>query len=115
MENYICCYGEHKQTDWYLLLQAAELVCSSAITEDLIISPLKAYPGWSPRDPLDVLSGCQPRFQAVHKFQKQLKGAFDDAVHVHETAKIGKSLEAANHSEISTYRGGDKICVSSKL
>lgn len=54
VQNYIRGYCEYKQGDWDTFFPAAEFAYSSAVSEDLGMTPVEVDLGWRPRGPLEL-------------------------------------------------------------
>lgn len=62
LENYLGCYCGYNQQNWDRLISSAKLTYTFTSSEDLGMSPFEVDSGWSPRGPLDLLTGPKQKF-----------------------------------------------------
>lgn len=96
--NYTPSWCAYKQAYWDMSVPAAAFAYSSAVTEDLGVSPFAVDLRWRLRDIVEVLAGWMSLVQAVHDFQIQLTSAV-----------------TAHQEKVTTYPEERKLRVRNKL
>ena len=64
-----------------------EFAYNSAVSEDLGISPFEMDLGWTPKFPLDMLSGEKVPVQNVEEFKKKPKDSLEDGHYPYKIVK----------------------------
>ena len=115
VENYLRCYCSYHQNDWDELLPAAEFAYNSAVTDDLGMSLFELDLGWTPKSPLDMLSGKEIPLQNVEEFKEKLKASLEDAQYSYKIAKASQSAYSSMKYRIPNYYVGGKVWLNRSL
>eukprot|EP00171_Calliarthron_tuberculosum_P023944 IDg23944t1 len=112
LENYLRCYCNYHQTDWDLLLVAAEFAYNSSKHAGLSATPFELDLGWKPKSPMDFLNNISQSVESVSAFQKRLMETTQDA---RFSLKLAQARQAAYNSKKycpPNYKVGNNVWLS---
>ena len=115
VENYLRCYCSYHQNEWDELLPAAEFSYNSEVADDLGMSPFELDLRWTPKSPLNTLSGKEIRAQNVEEFNEKLKASLEDAQYSYKIAKASQSTYSSMKYLVPNYQVGGKVWLNRSL
>lgn len=109
IENFLRCFRDHNQTNWYELLTAAEFSYNPAHIAHLNISPFQLDLGWKSKSSFCLLSNSDSSVESVNALQKRLFAAESDARFAQALPRAQKAAYNNQRYLPPNYKVGDQV------
>lgn len=96
-------------------MSCAEFANSSAVSENLGLSPLEIDLGWKSRSSLDMTAASPTQLESLSDFRQRLRSLLQDTQLAHEAAKAKQIAETSVHFKKPYCSVNDRVWISHRL